>query len=133
MWYRGWTFLNLVCLDAFNIAGRVWGDPVSSTGKTSNVDADLAVWLRRLVDDVDLSKLFYIQVVDMERMDMPPVKSHPYHVEGNPARTNWSRNARACMYETDKGAYLPSEDVAKLIIHRLGYKVWVSIELLSRN
>lgn len=122
-----------VCLDTFNIAGRVWADPASPTGKTPNADADLADSLKRMVQDVDINKVFYIQVVDAERMSSPLVAGHPFHVDGNPARMNWSRNARLFMYETDRGAYLPTEDVAKAIIYGLGYKGYVSMELFSRS
>lgn len=139
-WEKSYEVVKMVnrpnfglCLDTFNIAGRVWGDPASPTGKTPNADAELAASLKRLVDEVDLDKVFYIQVVDAERMETPLVEGHPFHVEGNPARMNWSRNARAYMYETDRGAYLPSEDVAKAIIEGLGYKGWVSMELFSRT
>ncbi|KAJ4299493.1 hypothetical protein N0V90_004738 [Kalmusia sp. IMI 367209] len=139
-WEKSYAVLQKVnrpnfglCLDTFNIAGRVWGDPTSPTGKMPDADADLAASLKRLVCDVDLEKVFYIQVVDAERMEKPLVNGHPYHVDGNPARMNWSRNARAYMYETDRGAYLPSEDVARAIIEGLGYKGWVSMELFSRT
>jgi hypothetical protein len=40
---------------------------------------------------------------------------------------------RAFMYETDKGAYLPAEDVARAMIEGLGYKGYVSMELFSRT
>lgn len=122
-----------LCLDTFNIAGRVWGDPASPTGKTPNADADLEASLEKLVRDMPLEKVFYIQVVDAERMQSPLVEGHPFHVDGNPSRMNWSRNARAYMYETDRGAYLPAEDVARAIIEGLGYKGWVSMELFSRT
>ncbi|CAI4217654.1 unnamed protein product [Parascedosporium putredinis] len=108
-----------LCLDTFNIAGRVWADPASPTGKTPNADQDLKESLERLLE-IDLSKVFYIQVVDAEKMETPLVKGHPFHVDGNPPRMNWSRNARAYMYETDRGAYLPVEDVARTLIHGLG-------------
>ncbi|VUC26033.1 unnamed protein product [Clonostachys rosea] len=122
-----------VCLDTFNIAGRVWADPASPTGKTPNADADLADSMKRMAKEVDMSKVFYIQVVDAERMSSPLVAGHSFHTEGNPPRMNWSRNARLFMYETDRGAYLPSEDVAKTIIFEMGYKGYVSMELFSRS
>ncbi|CAG9936196.1 unnamed protein product [Clonostachys rosea f. rosea IK726] len=122
-----------VCLDTFNIAGRVWADPASPTGKTPNADAELASSLERMAKEVDITKVFYIQVVDAERMSSPLVAGHPFHTEGNPPRMNWSRNARLFMYETDRGAYLPSEDVAKAIIFGMGYKGYVSMELFSRS
>ncbi|ETS73320.1 3-dehydroshikimate dehydratase [Pestalotiopsis fici W106-1] len=139
-WEKAWDMVQRVdrpnfglCLDTFNIAGRVWADPASPTGKTPNADADLSASLERMVREIDLSKVFYIQVVDAERLSAPLVAGHPYHVEGNPARMMWSRNARTFMYEEDRGAYLPVEEVAKTIIHKLGYKGFVSMELFSRT
>lgn len=139
-WEKSLVVANMVnrpnfglCLDTFNIAGRIWGDPASLTGKTPNADADLKASLERLISDVPLDKVFYIQVVDAERMESPLVKGHQFHVDGNPPRMNWSRNARAYMYETDRGAYLPVEDVARAIIEGLGYKGWASMELFSRT
>jgi 4-hydroxyphenylpyruvate dioxygenase len=122
-----------LCLDTFNIAGRVWADPSSPTGKTPNADTDLKVSLERMKTELDLSKVFYIQVVDAERMESPLVNGHPFHVDSQPPRMSWSRNARAFMYEFDRGAYLPVEDIAKVIIDGLGYKGFVSMELFSRT
>lgn len=122
-----------VCLDTFNIAGRVWADPTSPSGKTPNADADLKQSLANLVKEVDLAKVFYIQVVDAERMTEPLVKGHAFHVDRQPPRMSWSRNARTFMYEDDRGAYLPSEEVAKAIIHDLGYTGYVSMELFSKT
>ncbi|KAJ5747340.1 uncharacterized protein N7511_009036 [Penicillium nucicola] len=139
-WEKLWDVVKRVdrpnfgmCLDTFNIAGRVWADPASPTGKTANADADLKASLERMVAEVDTSKVFYIQVVDAERMESPLVAGHPYHVEGQPARMNWSRNARCYMYEEDRGAYLPVEEIAKTLVFGLGYKGWISMELFSRT
>ncbi|GKT46241.1 3-dehydroshikimate dehydratase [Colletotrichum spaethianum] len=139
-WEKSWEVVRKVnrpnfglCLDTFNIAGRVWGDPASPSGKTPNADTDLKESLERLVRDVDLAKVFYIQVIDAERMESPLIKGHAFHIEGNPSRMNWSRNARTFIYETDRGAYLPVEDVARALIEGLGYKGWVSMELFSRT
>ncbi|KAL1624270.1 hypothetical protein SLS56_007972 [Neofusicoccum ribis] len=139
-WEKAWEIIELVdrpnfglCLDTFNIAGRVWGDPASPTGKTPNADTDLEESLKRMTRTINMDKVFYIQVVDAERMESPLVEGHPFHVEGNPPRMNWSRNARTYIYEEDRGAYLPVEQVARTIIHGLGYKGFVSMELFSRT
>ncbi|KAF2161045.1 hypothetical protein M409DRAFT_37639 [Zasmidium cellare ATCC 36951] len=139
-WEKSWEIVRLVdrpnfgvCLDTFNIAGRVWADPSSPDGKTPNADEDLAASLRRMLTDLDLEKVFYIQVVDAERMDPPLLPGHPFHTEGNPARMSWSRNARTFMYEESRGAYLPVEAVARTLIHELGYKGYVSMELFSKT
>jgi 4-hydroxyphenylpyruvate dioxygenase len=122
-----------ICLDTFNIAGRVWADPALPTGKTPNADVDLKESIERLVKEVDVAKIFYIQLVDAERLKSPLVAGHPFHVVGQPARMNWSRNARTFMYEEDRGAYMPVEDVARAIIFGLGYEGYVSMELFSRT
>ncbi|RMZ00454.1 hypothetical protein D0862_06718 [Hortaea werneckii] len=139
-WEQAWQVVQLVnrpnfgmCLDTFNIAGRVWADPASADGKAVDADAALESSLERLVNTVDVSKVFYIQLVDAERLKTPLDESHEYYAKGQPARMSWSRNARCFMYETDRGAYLPVEKVAKTIIHQLGYQGAVSMELFSRT
>ena len=139
-WEQAWQVVQLVnrpnfgmCLDTFNIAGRVWADPTSADGRAKDADAALESSLKRLVDTVDISKVFYIQLVDAEKLGTPLVEGHEYYAEGQPARMSWSRNARCFMYETDRGAYLPVEKVAHAIIHQLGYKGPVSMELFSRT
>lgn len=139
-WEKAWDVVQHVdrpnfglCLDTFNIAGRVWADPASPTGKTPNAGKDLEDSLARMARVLDIDKVFYIQVVDAERMESPLVKGHPFHVDGNPPRMNWSRNARAYVYEEDRGAYLPVERIARTIIHELGYRGFVSMELFSRT
>lgn len=139
-WELAWDVIQRVdrpnfgiCLDTFNIAGRIWADPASPTGKTPNADADLKSSLERLVKTVDVKKVFYIQMVDAERMRSPLVKGHEFYVEGLPARMCWSRNARAFMYEDERGAYLPAQHIVEAIIFGLGYKGYVSMELFSRT
>jgi 4-hydroxyphenylpyruvate dioxygenase len=121
------------CLDTFNIAGRVWADPASPSGKTPNADLDLRKSIESLTKTIDVRKVFYIQVVDAERMESPLVNGHPFHVEGQPARMSWSRNARLFLYEEEKGGYLPVVKVAEAFLKGLGYRGWVSMELFSRT
>ncbi|CAI6299838.1 unnamed protein product [Periconia digitata] len=139
-WEKAWEVVKQVdrpnfglCLDTFNIVGRVWADPTSPDGKTPNADEDLKNCISQLIQQVDLKKVFYIQVVDAERMTSPLVEGHPFHTPGQPARMNWSRNARAFAYEEDRGAYLPIEGLARAIIYDMGYKGYISMELFSRT
>ncbi|KAE8351008.1 xylose isomerase-like protein [Aspergillus coremiiformis] len=138
-WEDSWEIIERVnrpnfgiCLDTFNIAGRVYADPSSPTGKAPNADADLQASLTRLRSRVDLSKVFYIQIVDGERLSAPLDESHPFYVKGQPARMNWSRNARLFAFEEDRGGYLPVLDVARAFFD-LGFEGWVSLELFSRT
>ncbi|GCB23482.1 3-dehydroshikimate dehydratase [Aspergillus awamori] len=139
-WDTMWEIIQRVdrpnfgcCLDTFNIAGRVWADPASPSGTVPDADALLAQSLDRLVKTIDVKKVFYVQVVDAEKMEQPLVPGHPFHVDGQPARMNWSRNARLFLYEQEKGGYLPVVEVARVILKELGFEGWVSMELFSRT
>ncbi|KAI4762468.1 xylose isomerase-like protein [Aureobasidium sp. EXF-3400] len=139
-WDAAWEVVQRVdrpnfgmCLDTFNIAGRVWADPASPTGMVEDAENALNTSLTKLVKTVDVAKVFYIQVVDAERVDPPLDDKHPFHAEGQPARMSWSRNARCFIYETDRNAYLPAERCARAIIEGLGYEGYVSMELFSRT
>ncbi|KAI9041943.1 sugar phosphate isomerase/epimerase family protein [Aspergillus affinis] len=121
-----------ICLDTFNLAGRVYADPSCPTGKTPNADAELAASLTRLRERVDVSKIFYLQIVDGERLSAPLNKSHEWHVDSQPCRMSWSRNARLFAFEEDRGGYLPVLETAKAFFDT-GFEGWVSLELFSRT
>lgn len=65
-------------LDTFSIAGSVWADPKQPSGKTPTADADLCASLAKLVNSVDVSKLFYVQVIDAEKMQHPWSRGTPF-------------------------------------------------------
>jgi 3-dehydroshikimate dehydratase len=137
-WEKAWELVERVdranfgmCLDTFNIAGRVFADPAAEDGKTINAERDTKKSLEEMVKRVDVRKVFYIQVVDAEKMREPLVEGHAFYVKGQPARMSWSRNARLFAFE--EGGYLPVLDVTRAIIQGLGYKGWVSMELFSRT
>ena len=139
-WEKVWDVVERVnrpnfgiCLDTFNIAGRVYADPASSSGCTPNGPADLAASLRNMAKSIDVKKVFFIQVVDAEKMRMPLVEGHAFYDKDQPTRMSWSRNARLFYGEKSEGGYLPVEDVLKTIIVELEYKGWVSMELFSRT
>lgn len=137
-WEQGWDIVMKVdrenfgvCLDTFNIAGRVFADPSSPTGKTPHAEEDMKVSLERMIKTIDVKKVFYIQVVDAEKMRDPLVEGHAFYKADQPARMSWSRNARLFAFE--EGGYLPIMDVTRAIIEGLGYEGWVSMELFSRT
>ncbi|KAL4894067.1 xylose isomerase-like protein [Aspergillus ambiguus] len=138
-WDASWEIVEQVdrpnfgiCLDTFNLAGRVYADPASASGKTPNADADLHASLEKLRARVDPAKVFYVQVVDGERLDAPLDESHPFHVPGQPVRMSWSRNARLFAFEEDRGGYLPVLETARAFFDT-GFEGWVSLELFSRT
>ncbi|KAK8016885.1 xylose isomerase-like TIM barrel [Apiospora rasikravindrae] len=140
-WEASWAIVQAVdrpnfglCLDTFNIAGRVYADPASPTG-CCGADAPAAVQasLARLRAAVDVAKVFYVQVVDAERLASPLRPGHAFYDAQQPARMSWSRNCRLFYGERDRGAYLPVRDVARAIFHGLGFEGWVSLELFHRR
>jgi 4-hydroxyphenylpyruvate dioxygenase len=142
-WEKAWAVVQGVdranfglCLDTFNIAGRGWADPARPDGKIENADAIFAESLVNFVKEVDINKVFYVQVVDAERLSQPLNSQHPFFVEGQKPRMSWSRNARLFMGEVDRGGYLPVFDVLKAICDEetgLGYKGWISMEFFNRS
>lgn len=122
-----------MCLDTFNIAGRIYADPTSTTGRTCGAEQAVRESIQRLVTEVDVRKVFYVQVVDAEKLQSPLVDGHPFYVADQPARMSWSRNCRLFYGEHDHGAYLPVKDIAMAFFHGLGYQGWVSLELFNRR
>jgi 4-hydroxyphenylpyruvate dioxygenase len=122
-----------IVLDSFNIAGRIYADPSHPSGKT--LDAEIAVQesMERLVARVDPKRVFYIQIVDAERLQEPLVEGHPLYNAEQPCRMTWSRNCRLFYRETEHGAYLPVKEIATAIFNGLGFEGWVSLELFNRK
>ncbi|KAG2415394.1 3-dehydroshikimate dehydratase [Aspergillus terreus] len=138
-WEASWEIVQQVdrpnfglCLDTFNLAGRVYADPAAASGTTPNAAADLAASLATLRATVDPAKVFYVQVVDGERLAAPLDENHPFHVHGQPPRMSWSRNARLFAFEEDRGGYLPVLETARAFFDT-GFEGWVSLELFSRT
>jgi 4-hydroxyphenylpyruvate dioxygenase len=139
-WQKSWEIVQAVdrpnfglLLDTFNIAGRIYADPTSPSGRTA--DSDLAVQesIIELLSTIDVKKVFYIQVVDAERLAEPLDEGHAFHQTGQPPRMSWSRNCRLFYGEQDRGAYLPVKDICHAIFRGLGFEGWVSMELFHRR
>jgi 4-hydroxyphenylpyruvate dioxygenase len=144
-WDKAWGVVKAVdrdnfglCLDTFNITGRSWADPASPTGKIENADAAFKESMARMAREIDPKKVFYVQVVDAERLAKPLDTTHEFHVDGQKPRMSWSRNCRLFICEEDRGGYLPVVQCLKAICDPkekggLGYKGWVSMELFNRS
>lgn len=123
-----------ICLDSFNILGRIYADPTAASGRTENAEEDVRQSVRRLVEQIGphKNKIFFFQLVDAERLEKPLLPGHAFYDTEQPARMSWSRNCRLFYGETEYGAYLPVKDVAHAIINEIGYDGWVSMELFNR-
>ncbi len=139
-WERCWEVVQRVdrpnfgmCLDTYNIAGRIYADPTAVSGRTANAEEAVRESMARLVSQVDVSKVFYVQVVDAERLSEPLVPGHPFYHPEQPARMSWSRNCRLFYGEKDRGGYLPIKQISQAFFHGLGFQGWVSLELFNRR
>jgi 4-hydroxyphenylpyruvate dioxygenase len=144
-WDKAWEVVKTVdrknfgmCLDTFNIAGRSYADPTSPTGKLPDAEKEFTASMQRMAREIDPSKVFYVQVVDAERLSRPLDTTHPFHVDGQKPRMSWSRNCRLFICEEERGGYLPVVECLKTICGDresggLGYKGWVSMELFNRT
>jgi 4-hydroxyphenylpyruvate dioxygenase len=138
-WEKCWDIVSLVdrpnfgiCLDSFNIAATVFADPAAQTGKTPNSDADIKASIARLGKTVDRKKVFFVQIVDAERLERPLVKGHEFYNPDQPPRLSWSRNCRLFYGEEERGGYLPIRDLANAFLNDTGYEGWWSLELFNR-
>ncbi|KAK8131363.1 3-dehydroshikimate dehydratase [Apiospora sp. TS-2023a] len=142
-WEQAWEMVQLVdrpnfglALDTFNTAGAVFADPTTKTGMVhDSVEAahsNMRASLHRLATELDLSKLYVVQVADGERLAEPLRPGHPFYVAGQPARMSWSRNARLFLCEPDRGGYLPVVEMVQLLL-ALGWQGWLSYEVFSRT
>ncbi|KAL8283694.1 hypothetical protein RQP46_005489 [Phenoliferia psychrophenolica] len=144
-WQQGWKIVQLVnrpnvgaVLDAFHIAGFEYADPTAPGGVRPDGAERLKKSLEELVKTVPGDRVFYIQLVDAERLEVPlaPLGAEegsesPYYVKGQQPGMSWSRNCRLFPYETERGAYMPVEQVCKAFVET-GFKGWVSFELFNR-
>ena len=122
-----------LCLDTFHIAGRVWADPTVASGRAQDSDEAFRSSLGRLVADVDVAKIFYIQIGDAEYLTPPLRPDHPFHVAEQPPRMTWSRNARLFACEESRGGYLPILQICKTLLVDMGWKGWASMEVFGRT
>lgn len=139
-WEASWDIVQRVdrpnfgaCLDTYNILGRVYADPSSPTRKTSDCDQATRASIGGLLMDIDIEKVFLIQVADGERLEEPLIESHPFYNSEQPCRMSWSRNARLFYGEPQHGGYLPVKHVLGAIIQGLGYEGYLSFEVFNRR
>lgn len=138
VWEKSWEVVkradrpNLgLCLDTFNIAGRIYADPSRPTGRNPGAEKAVAESMARLVAEVDPGKVFLVQIVDGERLAAPLVEGHEYYNAAQPCRMSWSRHCR--LFYGEERAYLPVREIAWAIFNGLGYQGWASLELFNRR
>ncbi|KAH7274891.1 hypothetical protein MRS44_006859 [Fusarium solani] len=139
-WEASWDLVQRVdrpnfgvCLDSYNILGRIYADPASPTGRTSDCEQATVDSIKRILSDIDITKVFLVQVADGERLSAPLDTSHPFYNPEQPARMSWSRNARLFYGEPQYGGYLPCKQLLRTVIQGLGFEGWLSFEVFNRR
>ncbi|KAK7191804.1 hypothetical protein DPSP01_007159 [Paraphaeosphaeria sporulosa] len=121
-----------ICIDSFHVASLLWGDPSHASGKYPDADRILAASLARLVRELPLEKLFYVQLSGGERF-LPVYSSrHPWYLEGEAKEFTWSRNARPFPLEAELRDYMPVVEILQAIVQS-GYRGWISLETFDRR
>ncbi|KAJ6119102.1 hypothetical protein N7471_013053 [Penicillium samsonianum] len=139
-WEKSWKIVQAVdrpnlglALDTFNIAGAIYADPTTEDGRIADTaEADLSASLGRMASNLDVSKLFIVQIADGERLSQPLRPGHAFYVEGQPSRLSWSRHCRLFLCESDRGGFLPVLCILKVILD-LGWKGYLAYEVFSRS
>lgn len=139
-WEQSWEIVQKVsrsnfqiCFDTFNLAGKVFADPMRPGGIKKNAEEEMEATLRRILETVDVRRIAYIQVVDAERLSTPLIKGHEFYDKDQPARMSWSRNCRLFYGEEERGAYLPVYAILKTLLVDLGFEGYVSAEVFHRD
>ncbi|KAL5601120.1 hypothetical protein BROUX41_005933 [Berkeleyomyces rouxiae] len=139
-WEQSWDIVQAVnlpnfglCLDTFNIAGRIFADPSRANGCTADAQQAVDASMKRLVASVDVDRVFFVQVVDAALLAEPLLPGHKYYDPAQPCRMSWSRNCRLFYGETEYGAYLPVKQISEAIFKGLGFEGWVSLELFNKR
>ena len=70
-----------LCLDAFHIAGRVYGYPIVASGANPAAERDMKASLDKMVEQLDVKKIFYFQVGDARLLSPPLSEFHPMWVK----------------------------------------------------
>ena len=139
-WEGTWNIVQRVdrsnfglCLDSYHIVARVWGDPTRAGCETANGYADLQRSMDRLVSEVPVEKIFYVQLGDAEKLSEPLVAGHPFYSPEQLPRMSWSRNARLFASEPAGEGCLPLEPFLDAVMRRLNFKGYISMEMFSRK
>jgi 4-hydroxyphenylpyruvate dioxygenase len=60
--------------------------------------------LEKMIEQLDVKKIFYFQVGDAQLLNPPLSELHPMWARNQKPRMTWARNARLFPFEEDKGA-----------------------------
>jgi sugar phosphate isomerase/epimerase len=140
-WESAWEIIKLVNrpnlginLDTFQVAGREWADPSSSTGLVEGysereLTAKFEASMELLANTIPADKIYYIQLSDGLKMDPPITEGHPAFEKGKDQRGQWSHAYRPLPGED---GYLPVLTALRGFLNT-GFRGWVSMEIFEER
>lgn len=122
-----------LCLDSFHLCVSLWADCYRADGRQPNGFDRLHQSLLKLVRELPLDRLFYLQLSDGEILDPPYSESHPWFDANLAPGHVWSNEARPFPLESALGGYMPVQEIAEAFLVKLGFSGWVSLETFDRR
>lgn len=122
-----------LCLDTYHVLARLWADPRSPSGLRAGGDAALWASVQRFHNECPKEKIIYIQLSDAEKLSPPILPGHPAYNEQKDGPHSWCTYGRLFPMESEKGAYLPIEDISRAWLVDSGWTGWVSMEIFHRT
>jgi sugar phosphate isomerase/epimerase len=122
-----------LCLDTFHVLSRLWADPRAHSGLRAGGNSALRASLQRFRDICPKEKIIYMQLSDAEKLSPPLLPGHPAYNEEWDGPHSWNNYGRLFPLESDKGAYLPMEEISRAWLVNSGWTGWVSMEIFHRD
>ncbi len=122
-----------LCLDTYHVLARVWADARAPSGLRPGGASALRDSVQRFLDSCPPERIAYVQLSDAERQRSPLLPGHPAYAADQDCTRSWCLYGRLFPYETEKGAYLPMDDILRAWLLDKKWSGWVSMEVFHRN
>lgn len=122
-----------LCLDTYHVLARLWADPRCPSGLRAGGNAALRDSIQRFRDNCPKEKIIYVQLSDAEKLSSPILPGHPAYHDLKDGPHSWCTYGRLFPLETEKGGYLPMEDISRAWLIDIGWTGWVSMEIFHRD
>ncbi|KEF56954.1 uncharacterized protein A1O9_07144 [Exophiala aquamarina CBS 119918] len=122
-----------LCLDTYHVLARLWADPRCASGFRAGGNAALRDSIQRFHAHCPKEKIIYVQLSDAEKLSPPILPGHPAYHDQKDGPHLWCMYARLFPLESEKGAYLPIEEIARAWLIDSKWTGWVSMEVFHRD
>ncbi|KAB8338881.1 hypothetical protein FH972_021825 [Carpinus fangiana] len=120
-----------LCFDTYHILSRLWGDCTRADGRVPGGDEALSTSIQGILRDMRPEDIVFVQLSDVEKME-PPLDPKKLQ-QGQHYSAAWCSWGRLFPLEQELGAYMPMEQLCRVLLHDLGWSGWVSMETFHRH